>query len=1213
MNKIKHLFNQISKHKKIYCLIFLLILTLITITIPTLARFKNRTAIDVDTVWDGSTATSYRNGTGTETNPYIISNGSELAYFASELATNNYENTYFQLNNNIVLNKGVFDYNVADGITYKLNSTTYYLNNYDNKYYDNSEKTGTEIGSVNLFNSLTNFKGHFDGGLYTIYGLYITNNTDEELALFTNLQGTISNLYVSNSLVFGGAITGGISGTSSSATITNTMFSGNVVGNSTSLSKTTSSNIDNVSVTEDTVKDGTITVPHFYPGTITGISISGNCAITETDTTTTTVSINGTQITGDFTVDLGTTVSDIPVSITSSGANQIITLSNLVYKVTFDESVTSGISAIGNSLTLNSTINKGNIYGINDAAGLVGYANTSLNINTSYNKGAINGVNAAGIVSTLTQLTTDSVIDKTYNAGTISGTNASGLITNILNNTNSLTLTNVMSTTDNNVINNITSSTVNSATSYYIGENKTVTGTLTTDGFTLTTLSALETSKFPTTIGYTEYVDETDRATNNSNMWIYEDSALPILYFDDIASPLGSIYVGSYSWNNYSTEVKNINFGASTSFAITQTSTVRPIKQSYYYISNSSTPLTKTELENVTWTSYTGSVDLNTEGIYIVYAKMIDENNDVSYANSDIIVMDLTGVSVNINNTWTTFKSDLTSLYINTPTSYTITAADALSGVKKIEYYISDVIMTKTELNNLPDTSWTLYSDSVNVSKEGNNIIYVKATDNCDAIAYANTDYIVLDGYSIVDFNYGLSTTPTSNYITSKSSVSFDIGYTSNVALSSSDTHNIISTILLPKDTKITLIDKKNSSVYEYTIPDATDNYNYNDSCSTEGCTKVATYPLSLFKDQGKATFITNLDESTYHSTAIDESFRVVVDFSNADITTDYSNVNIYMDIKNTSEVRSTLASTMHPFNIIYKVNDVVADASINVTTDYTGSITFNSNSTTNVNVTNSLDYKTIDTNSIIDTTYEDKIMGLTIKMIDSSNNVITRDKYKNIKFIIGDNTYYPDTDNITRINLANNLVSTISALKITASADNINLDSGTYYFVINGYASYDGINSDSVSTAEVRIPVTVGNSTTSDYLYDVIMDDTNKIIKRSTNTATIPFDIVLKSKFKTPTIRVSLYKKNSITAYNQDYTKIDLATFMSNTLDSADTNEYYITQSPTTYNGNSSTYNHFDLNLLTYKFDNTGYKLVFDLYDGTNKISSIEKNIVVK
>src|SRR5574344_2192626 len=96
-----------SKHKKIYCLIFLLILTLITITVPTLARFKNRTAIDVDTVWDGSTATSYRNGTGTETNPYIISNGSELAYFASELATNNYENTYFQLNTIIIVKKQV--------------------------------------------------------------------------------------------------------------------------------------------------------------------------------------------------------------------------------------------------------------------------------------------------------------------------------------------------------------------------------------------------------------------------------------------------------------------------------------------------------------------------------------------------------------------------------------------------------------------------------------------------------------------------------------------------------------------------------------------------------------------------------------------------------------------------------------------------------------------------------------------------------------------------------------------------------------------------------------------------------------------------------------------------------------------------------------------------------------------------------------------------
>jgi hypothetical protein len=35
----------------------------------------------VSTVWDGSIATSFNGGSGTQADPYKISNGSELAYF----------------------------------------------------------------------------------------------------------------------------------------------------------------------------------------------------------------------------------------------------------------------------------------------------------------------------------------------------------------------------------------------------------------------------------------------------------------------------------------------------------------------------------------------------------------------------------------------------------------------------------------------------------------------------------------------------------------------------------------------------------------------------------------------------------------------------------------------------------------------------------------------------------------------------------------------------------------------------------------------------------------------------------------------------------------------------------------------------------------------------------------------------------------------------
>ena len=41
----------------------------------------------------------------------------------------------------------------------------------------------------------------FDGDYYTIYGLYLTEETDE-LALFKNLSGKVENVYFKNGFIF---------------------------------------------------------------------------------------------------------------------------------------------------------------------------------------------------------------------------------------------------------------------------------------------------------------------------------------------------------------------------------------------------------------------------------------------------------------------------------------------------------------------------------------------------------------------------------------------------------------------------------------------------------------------------------------------------------------------------------------------------------------------------------------------------------------------------------------------------------------------------------------------------------------------------------------------------------------------------------------------------------------------------------------------------
>ena len=63
------------------------------------------TALAADGAWDGSIATAFAGGTGTESDPYQIANGAQLAYLASEVNKGQkYENSYFVLTADINLN-----------------------------------------------------------------------------------------------------------------------------------------------------------------------------------------------------------------------------------------------------------------------------------------------------------------------------------------------------------------------------------------------------------------------------------------------------------------------------------------------------------------------------------------------------------------------------------------------------------------------------------------------------------------------------------------------------------------------------------------------------------------------------------------------------------------------------------------------------------------------------------------------------------------------------------------------------------------------------------------------------------------------------------------------------------------------------------------------------------------------------------------------------
>lgn len=118
------------------------------------------TARHVNTnIWDGSIAEDFAGGSGTKDDPYQIENGAQLARLSSGMKSGN----YYVLTRDIYLNETVSE------------------NWYEDEY-------------VNIWTSITDFNGTFDGQGHYIYGLYPTS-------LFGEAKGTLKGINIADALV----------------------------------------------------------------------------------------------------------------------------------------------------------------------------------------------------------------------------------------------------------------------------------------------------------------------------------------------------------------------------------------------------------------------------------------------------------------------------------------------------------------------------------------------------------------------------------------------------------------------------------------------------------------------------------------------------------------------------------------------------------------------------------------------------------------------------------------------------------------------------------------------------------------------------------------------------------------------------------------------------------------------------------------------------
>lgn len=124
-------------------------------------------------VWDGKIADSYAGGTGTRTDPFLISNGSQLA-------------------------KMVNDGNDTAGKFYKLTGDIYLNNTSDSAWKDNNPREWYTYAS----NGSKYFQGSFDGDGHTVSGIYY-KGSERIVGLIPAAKGsvTVKNLHVADSYI----------------------------------------------------------------------------------------------------------------------------------------------------------------------------------------------------------------------------------------------------------------------------------------------------------------------------------------------------------------------------------------------------------------------------------------------------------------------------------------------------------------------------------------------------------------------------------------------------------------------------------------------------------------------------------------------------------------------------------------------------------------------------------------------------------------------------------------------------------------------------------------------------------------------------------------------------------------------------------------------------------------------------------------------------
>ena len=576
---------------------------------------------------------------------------------------------------------------------------------------------------------------------------------------------------------------------------------------------------------------------------------------------------------------------------------------------------------------------------------------------------------------------------------------------------------------------------------------------------------------------------------------------------------------------------------------------------------------------------------------------LVDKNSIPRIASNPNDANNVFGLSMEASNSgWLT--TGKTSFYTREP------------GISGVTYYEGE------NTNTVPTMLFYLYhSKNLTVEKDlGTVRISVMAITKINAISNEVERLVINVNMSTALFQtteYEGAMTPGDKYelfastatnITTKSKFSAYYGlYAANSNAYQTGYHRVLSSsFVLPVGTKITMLDfNQGSSEYYYHVITQADYAAAQSEFSVEG---ECSYNLSMFTRMGSKSNNSNYNDAAknleyYDGTNSSEEFIFIVDFADTNITQNELGHTLLLEIRDANEESIiTVLGIQHSqmtYNLYYGL-DAQIDPTITPSANplYIGyTDTFNT----------TINYRTSALNGtdIIDTQFFDNKLGAQIYIKNSDNNIVSGTDLTGTYFTVDGIRYYPDISGYTHIKLSDK-VGNIQKW-IIFNTENSSLPTGSYTFVIETFASPDGIYYSKGTPVIRNIPINIISTTYG--LKPTISDDST--ILRSINDKDLEFTIDYTSRLNNPSIRVAMYRRKYNQVYDTNYDLVDFQDFIDLELVETNHYEYLLIDRP-------NATNNFDLPMNENLITGT-YRLVFRLYDNNTKIGEIIRYIIVK